>query len=51
MVKGILSSVRNFFRLAMMLVFAVVLVVLALGSWQLYKNEKELQQFIKKVTW
>lgn len=48
MVKGILSSVRNFFRLVMMLVFAVVLGVLAWGSWQLYKNEKELQQFIKE---
>lgn len=49
MVKGFfLSSVRNFFRLVMMLVFAVVLGVLALGSWQLYKNEKELQQFIQE---
>lgn len=48
MVKGILSSVRNFFRLVMMLVFAVVLGVLAWGSWQLYKTEKELQQFIKE---
>jgi magnesium-transporting ATPase (P-type) len=48
MVKGILSSVRNFFRLAMMLVFAVVLVVLALGSWQLYKNEKKLQKFMQE---
>ena len=46
MVKGILSSVRNLFKLVMMLVFAVVLAVLASGSWQLYKNEKELQQFI-----
>lgn len=48
MVKGILSSVRSFFRLVMMLVFAVVLGVLAWGSWQLYKNEKELQQFIQE---
>jgi hypothetical protein len=48
MVKGILSSLRKFFRLVMMLVFAVVLGVLALGSWQLYKNEKELQQFIQE---
>ena len=48
MVKGILASVRNFVRLVMMLVFAVVLGVLAWGSWQLYKNEKELQQFIQE---
>lgn len=48
MVKGILSSVRNFFRLVMMLLFAVVLGVLAWGSWQLYKNEKQLQQFIRE---
>ncbi|HEY8895665.1 MAG TPA: hypothetical protein VIM79_12645 [Niastella sp.] len=48
MVKGILSSVRNFFRLVMMLILAVVLGVLAWGSWQLYKNEKELQLFINE---
>lgn len=44
--NGILSSVRSFLRLIMMLIFAAVMGVLALGSWQLYKNEKELQQFI-----
>lgn len=32
MVKGILSFVGNFFKLVMMLVFAVVLGVFALGS-------------------
>lgn len=48
MVKGFFSSVRSFFRLIMMLVFAAVMGVLAWGSWQLYKNEKELQQFIKE---
>lgn len=46
--NGILSSVRSFFRLILMLIFAAVLGVLAWGSWQLYQNEKELQQFIKE---
>jgi hypothetical protein len=48
MVKGILSSVRSLFQLIMMLVFAVVSGVLASGSWKLYKNEKELQQFMQE---
>ena len=48
MVKGIFSSVRSFFKLVMMLLFAAVMGVLAWGSWQLYKNEKELQQFINE---
>jgi hypothetical protein len=32
----------------MLLLLAAVLGVLAWGSWQFYKNEKELQQFIKE---
>ncbi|MCS3797799.1 hypothetical protein [Niastella sp. OAS944] len=48
MANRILSSVRSFFRLITLLIFAAVLGVLAWGSWQLYKNEKELQQFIKE---
>lgn len=48
MVKGILSSVKSFLKLVMMLLFAAVMGILAWGSWQLYKNEKELQQFIKE---
>jgi len=48
MLKGILLTVRNFLRLVMMLLFAAILGVLAWGSWELYKNEKELQQFIKE---
>ena len=46
--NGILSPVRSFLRLIMMLIFAAVTGILAWGSWQLYKNEKELQQFIKE---
>jgi hypothetical protein len=32
----------------MMLLFAAILGVLTWGSWQLYQNEKQLQQFIKE---
>lgn len=45
MLKGIFSSVRNFFGLVTMLLFAAITGILAWGSWQLYQNEKQLQQF------
>ncbi|OQP58356.1 hypothetical protein [Niastella populi] len=43
--KGIFSSVRNFLGLVTMLLVAAIAGMLAWGSWYLYQNEKQVQQF------
>jgi hypothetical protein len=46
MAKKHISAIRNFLRLVMMLIFALIIGFLAWGSWQLHENEKLSQQFI-----
>jgi hypothetical protein len=46
MAKRRISPARNFLRVVMMLIFAVIIGFLAWGSWQLHENEKLSQQFI-----
>lgn len=46
MAKKRISRGRNFLRLVMMLILAMIIGLLAWGSWQFHKNEKISQQFI-----
>ena len=46
MAKKRISRGRNFLRLVMMLILAMIIGLLAWGSWQFHENEKISQQFI-----
>jgi hypothetical protein len=48
MLKGLITSARSFYTSVMSLILVILLGCLARGSWRLYQNEKELQQFIKE---
>jgi hypothetical protein len=46
MAKKRVSPARNLLRVVMMLIFAMIIGLLAWGSWQLHENEKLSQQYI-----
>ncbi|MBO9199383.1 MULTISPECIES: hypothetical protein [Niastella] len=48
MLKGLITLARNFYSWVWSVILVVLLGYLTWGSWRLYDNEKELQQFIKE---
>ncbi|OQP46858.1 hypothetical protein A4H97_04865 [Niastella yeongjuensis] len=48
MLKGLITTARNFYSWFWSIIIALLLGYLTWGSWRLYNNEKELQQFIKE---